>query len=85
MEFDVVQGDVAAQSADALRCTSVVLPAIGCGVAGFALEDGAAIICEEVDAFRPRSLDDVRLIAYADDEYETMRDVAERVRRRSSV
>jgi len=66
----------ALETADGLGCESVVLPALGCGVAGFDLEDGVRIICEEVAAFEPAHLRDVRLIAYADDEYETMKRVA---------
>ncbi|MBX0323060.1 macro domain-containing protein [Halomicroarcula sp. F13] len=66
--------------ADALNCESVVLPAIGCGIAGFDFEDGVRIICEELAAFEPASLTDVRLVAYDDAEFETMRRVADEVR-----
>ncbi|MFD1588991.1 macro domain-containing protein [Halorientalis brevis] len=62
--------------ADDLGCESLVVPAIGTGVAGFSLRAGAEIICEEIAAFEPASLDDVRVIAYSDDAYETIRDVA---------
>ena len=63
MEFDVVQGDIAAQSADALDCASVVLPALGCGIA----------------AFDPDSLTEVQLIAYDDAEFERLREIAAEV------
>ncbi|WP_424004080.1 macro domain-containing protein [Haloarcula salina] len=66
--------------ADALDCESLVLPAIGCGIAGFDFEEGVRIICEELAAFQPDSLTDVRLIAYSDDDYRAMRRVAEAVR-----
>jgi len=66
--------------ADALDCTSVVFPAVGCGIAGFDFEDGVRIICEEIDAFQPDSLTDVRLIAYSDDDFQAMGRVAEAVR-----
>ncbi|MFC4551318.1 MULTISPECIES: macro domain-containing protein [Halorussus] len=66
-------------AADDLGATSVVLPALGCGVAGFDLREGARIICEEIAAFEPTSLEDVRFVGYGD-EYETIRDVAEGVR-----
>jgi len=62
-------------------CESLVLPALGCGVAGFDLEAGARIIAETIDDFEPGSLGDVRCIAYSDDEYETIRAVADEVRR----
>jgi O-acetyl-ADP-ribose deacetylase (regulator of RNase III) len=66
----------ALESADDRECESLVIPALGCGVAGFPLEAGARLICEEIDAYEPSSLDDVRFIAYSDDEYETVREVA---------
>jgi O-acetyl-ADP-ribose deacetylase (regulator of RNase III) len=67
-------------TADELGCESMVVPALGCGVAGFPLEEGARIICEEIDGFEPEFLSDVRFIAYADDEYETVARVADAVR-----
>ncbi|RDZ46029.1 Appr-1-p processing protein [Haloferax sp. Atlit-10N] len=127
MNFTVVQGDIAAQSADALVNAAgtslrmgpgvagalrrgggpelneaamakgprdlgavavtdafdldaeVVIPALGCGIAGFDLADGARLICEELRAFEPSSLRDVRFIAYADDEFETISRVADAV------
>jgi O-acetyl-ADP-ribose deacetylase (regulator of RNase III) len=65
--------------ADELGATSLVVPAIGCGVAGFDLAEGARLIAEEIAAYDPESLDDVRFIGYGDDEYETIRRVAEDV------
>ena len=67
------------ETADDLGCRSLVIPALGCGVAGFDLADGARLICEEIAAYDPESLDDVRFIAYSDDEFETIRAVAEGV------
>ncbi|ELY99001.1 Appr-1-p processing protein [Natrialba chahannaoensis JCM 10990] len=61
------------ERADELECESLVLPALGCGVAGFELETGASIIGEELAAYNPETLDDVRFIAYSDEEYETIR------------
>lgn len=69
----------ALQKADELDCRSLVIPALGCGIAGFDLEDGARIICEAIQAFEPVSLADVRIIAYDDEEYETIRKVARSV------
>lgn len=63
-------------AAEERGCESLVIPALGCGVAGFPLEAGARLICEEIDAYEPTSLDDVRFIAYSDDEFETVRSVA---------
>ncbi|MXR22010.1 macro domain-containing protein [Halobacterium bonnevillei] len=67
-------------AADERGCESVVLPALGCGVAGFDLAEGARIICEEILDFDPDHLEDVRFIAYSDDEYETVVLVADDVR-----
>jgi O-acetyl-ADP-ribose deacetylase (regulator of RNase III) len=69
----------ALQAADERDCTSLVIPAIGTGVAGFDLETGARIVCEELHSFEPASLRDVRFIAYGDDEFATVSRVAEEV------
>ena len=69
-------------AADDRGCSSLVLPALGCGVAGFDLAEGARIVCEVVHGYEPSSLSDVRFIAYSDDEYETIRRVADEVRER---
>jgi O-acetyl-ADP-ribose deacetylase (regulator of RNase III) len=64
------------ETADDLGAESLVIPALGCGVAGFDLREGARIICEVIDDYEPETLSDVRVIAYSDDEFETIRDVA---------
>jgi O-acetyl-ADP-ribose deacetylase (regulator of RNase III) len=70
----------ALEAADERGCESLVIPALGCGVAGFDLEEGARIIAGEILAFEPSSLSDVRVIAYEDDEYDTINRVAEETR-----
>jgi O-acetyl-ADP-ribose deacetylase (regulator of RNase III) len=62
--------------ADELGCESFVLPALGCGVAGVDIENGAYYIFEEILEYEPTNLTDVRVIGYSDDEYETLRRVA---------
>ncbi len=62
----------ALREADEREAKSMVLPALGCGIAGFSVEEGGEIICEEIRRFDPNSLEDVRLIAYSDEEYETL-------------
>ncbi|WP_226483030.1 macro domain-containing protein [Natrinema amylolyticum] len=59
--------------ADDLRCRSLVMPALGCGVAGFDLAAGAEIIGEEIERYEPETLEDVQFIAYSDEEYDTIR------------
>jgi O-acetyl-ADP-ribose deacetylase (regulator of RNase III) len=68
------------ERADELGAESLVIPALGCGVAGFDLREGAHIIAQEIREYDPDSLSTVQSIAYADDEYETIRDVADSVR-----
>ncbi|WP_458205156.1 macro domain-containing protein [Haladaptatus sp. NG-SE-30] len=68
------------RQADQLDAESMVIPALGCGVAGFDLREGAGIICDEIAQYDPETLADVRVIAYSDDEYEAIRDVAADVR-----
>jgi O-acetyl-ADP-ribose deacetylase (regulator of RNase III) len=70
----------ALEAADGLGCESLVMPALGCGVAGFDIEDGARVIAEVIDAYEPEHLGDVRFIAYSDEEFEALRRVAEEVR-----
>ncbi|WP_207589237.1 macro domain-containing protein [Halomontanus rarus] len=68
----------ALEKADELGCESLVLPALGCGVAGFDLAEGAEIIAGAIREYEPDSLEDVRFIAYSDEEYETLLEVAAR-------
>lgn len=63
-------------AADERRCESLVIPALGCGVAGFDLAEGARLIAEEIRAYDPEHLEDVRFIAYSDEEFRTVRDAA---------
>jgi O-acetyl-ADP-ribose deacetylase (regulator of RNase III) len=66
-------------AADDLDCESVVVPVLGTGAAGFEFERGARIVCKAVRDYDPETLSDVRVIAYSDDEYETLQRVAEEV------
>lgn len=59
-------------TADDLDAESLVLPALGCGIAGFDLGDGGRIICEEIEDFDPKSLSGVALIAYSDEDFQTL-------------
>lgn len=66
--------------ADRLACRSVVLPVLGTGVAGVEFADGARFVCEAVAGYEPDLLEDVRVIAYGDDAFETLHSVADDVR-----
>ncbi|AXG07638.1 Appr-1-p processing protein [Haloplanus rubicundus] len=65
--------------ADELGCASLVIPVLGTGAAGFDFETGARYVCEEVRDHEPTTLDDVRVIAYSEDDAETLRRVAAEV------
>lgn len=69
----------ALETADDRDCTSLAIPALGCGVGGVAIEDGAETICRAIDEYDPDTLEEVRFVAYEDDEYETVQQVADRV------
>jgi O-acetyl-ADP-ribose deacetylase (regulator of RNase III) len=67
-------------AADERDCESLVLPALGCGVAGFGTAEGARIICATLTEYEPETLSEVRLIAYSDEAYDTISRVADEVR-----
>lgn len=69
----------ALEQADELACESVVMPVLGTGAAGFEFETGAELVCEEVWAYTPETLTDVRVIAYSTGEFEQLQNIAERV------
>jgi len=54
-------------AADERGCRSLVVPALGYGVGGFDLREGATLIADEMRNFDPDHLEDVRFIAYGDD------------------
>ncbi|HKJ58072.1 MAG TPA: macro domain-containing protein [Halobacteriales archaeon] len=70
----------ALEAGDDLGCTSLVIPALGCGVAGFELEAGGRVIADAIVSYEPETLADVRLIGYSDEEFETLQRVAEEAR-----
>ncbi|GAA1320079.1 hypothetical protein GCM10009647_052250 [Streptomyces sanglieri] len=67
-------------TADDLGCESIVLPALGCGIAGVDLEEGAYYIFEEVLDAEPETLEDVQIIGYRDKSYDTMQRIADNAR-----
>lgn len=85
-EGDATAGDIRSatqnvlERADDLNCRSIVVPLLGCGGGGYDLADGAACIYEEIAAFNPESLADVRVIYHAEGDYERLADVARDVK-----
>ncbi|WP_101296121.1 macro domain-containing protein [Halegenticoccus soli] len=67
----------ALKKADELNCESLVVPILGTGAAGFDFESGAQLVCEEVWAYEPTTLTDVRVIAYSESEYQTLVEIAD--------
>ncbi len=63
------------KTADSLSCSTIVLPAIGCGIAGFPLADGIKVIYFEITEFSASSLEEIRIIGYTDEEYHIICDV----------
>jgi len=50
--------------ADGLECKTIALPAVGCGIAGFPLEEGKEIILDEIKKFKPKNLQKAILVLY---------------------
>ncbi|MFB6183164.1 MAG: macro domain-containing protein [Haloarculaceae archaeon] len=66
----------ALERADELGATSIVLPLLGTGVAGFDAREGARLVCAVVRDYDPETLADVRIIAYGDEDFEALRAAA---------
>ncbi|MBS3061827.1 MAG: macro domain-containing protein [Candidatus Diapherotrites archaeon] len=60
----------ALELADSLECDTLGVPALGCGVGGFAIEDGARLIVKQVNAFSPQYLKHVFLVLHSDKAYQ---------------
>lgn len=63
------------ETADDLECESIVMPAIGCGTAGFDIENGGSIILDEIQSFNATTLEKITVIGYTDEEYRALRQV----------
>ncbi len=60
------------EQADDHNCQRIVLPAVGCGLGGVPLSTGAEVICNEIRQYDASTLEHVDVIAYTDDEYDTI-------------
>lgn len=72
----------ALKKAEELECESLVIPILGTGAAGYSFEDGAQVVCEAVQNYESTTLADVRVIAYSQNEYETLERIAEAIQTR---
>jgi O-acetyl-ADP-ribose deacetylase (regulator of RNase III) len=66
----------ALERADNLGCTSLVVPVLGTGAAGFDFVTGAELVCGAIRDYEPATLDDVRVIAYSEPDYATLQGLA---------
>ena len=64
------------KTAEEMGCRSLVMPPLGCGVAGFDLATGVRLILEEIARFEPHTLTDVRLIVYREADLEVVEEIA---------
>lgn len=67
----------ALQAAERRGCESVVVPVLGTGAAEFGFREGAEIVCDAIADYEADGLSDVRVIAYGQEQYETLREVGE--------
>lgn len=65
------------ETADNLDCESLVLPLLGCGSGRFHTHEGASLICDEIQAYEPTALEDVRVIGYSDRERDLLRQIVD--------
>lgn len=73
------------ETADDLDCESLVLPLLGCGSGGFHTPEGASLICDEIQAYEPTTLEDVRVIGYSDRERDLLQQVVDDTQQAEAV
>ncbi len=65
----------ALKRAEELNCKSIAFPALGCGIAGLRIEEGARAMLGEIRAFeeRAKSIEAVKLVLYSQKDFEAFR------------
>lgn len=63
-------------TAEQLEGSSLVIPVIGTGTAGFEFKEGAHIVCEVVSEHNSTSLDDVSIITNSEREFSSLNRIA---------
>lgn len=63
-------------TAEQLEGSSLVMPVIGTGTAGFEFKEGANIVCEVVSQHNSTTLDDVRIITNSEPEFSILTRIA---------
>ncbi len=56
----------ALELADSLECETVAIPALGCGVGGFPINDGAKLILSKIRDFSPQNLKHAFVVLHSD-------------------
>jgi len=69
----------ALELADELECKSIAVPAVGCGIAGFPLEQGSKLVLREINRFRPKHLQKCTVVLFAEAEYKAFEKASRRV------
>lgn len=62
----------ALDAAESRECTSVAIPAVGCGLGGVSLTTGAVTILSVLNEYPFENIQTVRFVLYSDEEYETV-------------
>lgn len=57
------------KKAEELKCKSIALPAIGCGIAGLEIEKGAKAILRELKKFKGKNVESVKVVLFSEDEF----------------
>jgi len=65
----------ALEKAEELECKSIAFPALGCGIAGLGIKDGARAMLGEIRAFeeKTKSLEVVKLVLYSQSDFEAFK------------
>jgi FkbM family methyltransferase len=62
----------ALKKADDMEYNSVAIPAVGCGIAGIPITQGAPIILNTIDNTSLKSIEEIVIVTYSDEEYDTI-------------
>ena len=64
--------------AEELGLKTIAFPAVGCGIAGFPIREGARIILQTIQEFAPKCLEWARIVLFSQDDYEIFENVLNR-------
>ena len=64
--------------AEELGLKTIAFPAVGCGIAGFPIREGARIILQTIQEFEPKCLEWARIVLFSQDDYEIFENVLNR-------